>query len=167
MTSLHTALQGLRALHVVSSITQDSTENWQTAGEDVDQRVVELLVGVLNETAMSRGIPENARPGFAYALMRDPLIAAFCIGAHDLSSRLKGEIQAEIARDHMTRSYIVKIGLFYTPAQLMDLRKTPAPAVAQPHQPAPPVPATPPARRLSFRGLKSISTGVADPKNRP
>lgn len=164
MTGIYDSVSSIRALHVVSEIPQDWLENVPD-GIQADQQVVAFLLELHSRMNFTSGVSQDNTRSFISALVRDPLVVAFCKAAAGLQQKERGEVQAETFNDYRTRSYVVKIGLFYTPQELHRMRSA-APVAPAPVAP-PPQPASPATRRLSFRGLKSISTGVPGPNNRP
>lgn len=167
MSRMYDSAEGIRALHVVSAIPQHWLEH-ASDGNQADPLVVGFLLELYTRMNFASGVDRNDSRPFISALVRDPLVVAFCRAAVELQRRESGTVQAETLLDVRTMSYIVKIGLFYTPAELQRMRTTtPLDLAASPAVPTPPPPVQPAPRRLSLRGLKSISTGVADPKTRP
>lgn len=164
MSSIYDDIKDIRALHVVTAIPQESLYQ-QGPLPSADARVVAFLSELHARTQFAGMVAVDQTGGFVQALVRDPLVVSFCTAAMALMSMVPGSLQAETARDMRNRSYILKLGLFYTPAQLLELRDAQASGTRLPSQPT--AAPTPTQRRMSFRGLKSISTGVADPKNRP
>lgn len=164
MATLFQRPEDLRALHVLASIPYEAIYR-RADDEALDGNVLSFLVELIVRMQVeSRLRNQGDIAAFTAAMARNPLIAAFCLSARALLAQQKGEVQAQLDQDIVRRNYVIRIGLFYTEDQIQAMSSAVEHSAPAPVEKAA---AKEPTRRMTFRGLKSISTGVADPANRP